>query len=323
MANASTRIQNQRNQTARRRQERADQRHAQYMDRSALAHDQREIRRQRSDYIDSIPGLGQRARYDLHHTQAARTNAGQYVEDKHAQRLREFDEALATGARSVQGHRMAQYANRFAEAEVGQQEAITRYMPMSIRANLNATRANTRNTRSLADARDADTARQDAIAPLERDRAGLENDMLRSVAPRVQDGTVLPPNFRNDVRVPAGLNALDEARAFDLETRGMMHLSAMEAASRPERPSFAERVRALTTIVNADGASREEKDEARRELAEIAAYESAYDAEDAAAIDISTATDIYEDDNGQKVYALPDGSYRYADGRHYTAPGGN
>ena len=314
---ASTRLANQRQQTARRRQERAEQRHVQDLQRGQQSADRQGIRRQRSAYIDSVPGLDIRQRYDLHHNQQARANAGQYVEDQHAKRLREFDEALASGSRSVQGHRAAGFMNRAAEAQVRQQEITTNYMPAGIRSQLRSQRAETANTRSLTNARDADTTRQNAIAPLERDRAGLENDMLRNVAPRVADGTVLPPNFRNDVRVPAGLNALDEARAFEATSRGVHHLQAAEDASRPPTPDYSERIRALTAVVNDDGAGRDEKTRARQQLAEIAAIEGLGDWGGSDDIDPSQALAVFEDGNGQHVYQMPDGSYRYADGREY------
>jgi len=270
--------------------------------RADRAMNERNLRSQRSRYIDSIPGLTNTVRGKLHHSSHTRANAGDFLPTEYATRLREYDDALAVGARSIDDYRMTRNA-------IDRDTTMTNYVSPMLDSQVKQGNAKAKADNALAKQRRAQANETDAMLPGKVDRQAIDNAVDTLGAAGVAAGEFVPPGYE-EVTKPAPMNKLDEARARNLDaSTGKL---IREMATKPKAESTRLRAQSLERILARDSdASPSEKDWARQELASMATR---------LADDGELGIRVAQDKHGQKVYEITPGQWVYEDGRAYVDP---
>ena len=278
---------------------------ADYTARAERAQNERNLYSQRRKFIDTIPGLTNEQRGNLHHRGQARANASSIMASDYADRLREFDDALATGAASINDYRDT--VNRQQQAQY-----VTQYTPKLLDAEVRQGEAKAQADAALAEQRRAEAQTQVAESPSrirQRDAESLLNELGAS---GVAEGNLVPPGF-DEVAKPAPMNDLDEARAENLRADTARLID--QVTNGPKREQLQQQLDAFSEVLKKDsGASPKDRQYAIDHITSL--ITNMRDAGDIGDASVRKAQDA----SGETVYEISPGLWVYKDGKPYSDP---
>lgn len=265
----------------------------------------RTVRSQRKRFIDSLPGLTIDQRADLRFSSQARANAHKILSPNHAARLREFEDTLASGARSVEDYRRQ-------SQESQQRQYVVDATPGMLRSEIAQGNAKAKADNALADTRSAEAAATIASTPAKIKSMEADTLLKQMGSKGVAAGELVPPGFDETSR-PSPMNDLDRARAanLDADTTRIFETIKQHKAS-GNTTAMAEIYERM--LSRESDATPSQKKHAREQLLAIAAQmRRDGDIAESAIRQAQTQT-------GELVYEVSPGVWVYEDGAPYVDP---